>query len=100
MPALYGAADRAVGHHRRYTRAGLDRAIREAGFGEATLWRFNAFGTVGWWLNGKLLGRAGPPAGQIRAFDGMVPLLRRLDGLARLGVGLSLFAAAARPRRG
>ena len=100
MPALYGTADRAVGHHRRYTRVGLERAIREAGFGEATLWRFNAFGTVGWWLNSRFLGRAGPPVGQILAFDGMVPLLRRLDVLARFGVGLSLFAAAARPRRG
>ena len=99
MPALYGAADRAVGHHRRYTRRGLDRTMREAGFEHAALWRFNAFGTVGWWLNSRVLGRAGPPTGQIRAFDTMVPLLRRLDVLARLGVGLSLFAAASRPPR-
>ena len=97
MPSLYGAADRAVGHHRRYTRRGLDRAMREAGFADVALWRFNAFGTVGWWLNGVLLARAGPPAGQIRAFDGMVPLLRRLDAVTRVGIGLSLFASGERP---
>ncbi len=96
MPALYGAADRAVGHHRRYTRRGLDRAVREAGFSDIEVWHFNAVGTVGWWINGRLLGRAGPPAEQIRAFDAMVPLLRRIDLLARAGIGLSLFAVAKR----
>ena len=100
MPGLYGAADRAVGHYRRYSRRGLDQAIAEAGFSCIESWRFNAFGTVGWWLNGKLLGRVGPPAGQIRAFDGMIPLLRKLDIVARTGIGLSLFAIGRRPARG
>jgi len=96
MPSLYGAADRAVGHHRRYTRRALDRAFTGAGFADLMVWRFNAFGTVGWWLNGRLLGRSGPPSGQIRTFDGMVPLLRRLDMISRVGIGLSLFATGVR----
>ena len=97
MPALYGAADRAVGHHRRYSWRGFDRALREAGFTDVDLWRFNTFGTLGRWLNAKLLRRPGPPAAQISAFDGMVPVLRRLDIVARAGIGLSLFATGARP---
>ena len=92
MPSLYGAADRAVGHHRRYTARGLERTMRDAGFAGPRTWHFNVAGAAAWWLNGTLLGRAGPPARQIAAFEALVPVLRRLDGLARFGFGLSLFA--------
>ena len=92
MPSLYGAPDRAVGHYRRYTARGLERAMREAGFAGVRTWHFNIAGAAAWWLNGRLLGREGPPVRQIAAFDALVPVLRRLDALARFGIGLSLFA--------
>ena len=66
--------------------------MRDAGFAGVRTWHFNIAGAAAWWLNGTLLRRERPPARQIAAFDALVPVLRRLDGLARFGIGLSLFA--------
>ena len=98
MPSLHGAQDRAVGHHRRYTAHGLDDVLRAADFADIQRWHFNVAGIAGWWLNGRLLGRAGPPAAQISLFETLVPVLRGLDVLTRFGIGLSLFAVAVKPR--
>ena len=97
MPSLYGAQDRAVGHYRRYTARGLEEALA-AGFADIQRWHFNVAGVAAWWLNGRLLRRAGPPSAQISIFETLVPVLRGLDVLTRFGVGLSLFAVAVKPR--
>ena len=72
-PAIFGKIDLAVGHHRRYARRGLTEILGQAGFTAVETWHFNAVGILGWWMNGKLLGRSMPPA------------------------GLSLFAVASKP---
>ncbi len=97
MPSLYGAQDRAVGHYRRYTAPGLDRMMRTVGFAEVRCWHFNAASTVGWWLNGRLLGRAAPPSAQITVFEALLPLAKKLDFVARFGLGLSLFVVGMKP---
>jgi hypothetical protein len=50
----------------------------------------------GWWLNGKILKRTTPPAGQLELFNLLVPLLRRFEHLVRPGFGLSLMAVGER----
>lgn len=94
IPALYNGMDQAIGHYRRYDRQRLAAALREAGFDEVRVWGFNLLGVLGWWLNGTVLGRKIPPSDHIEGFDRLVPVLRRLERLARPGTGLSLFASA------
>ena len=96
-PAIFGQIDVAVGHHRRYARRGLAEILRQVGFINVDTWHFNAAGILGWWINGKLLGRSMPPAEQIRLFDMLVPVLSRIERSIRPPTGLSLFAVASKP---
>ncbi len=93
-PGLYGPLDRKVGHLRRYTRAGLERALRAAGFRVETLRWFNASGMPGWWLNSRLLGRDRLPAIQVSAFDVISRIALPLERWIGPPTGLSLFAVA------
>jgi SAM-dependent methyltransferase len=91
---LYSSLDRAIGHHRRYSRATLAEVLQQAGYSNLRLWYFNAAGIPGWWLNGKLLQRTTPPAEQIGWFDRVVPALQAVESQVPLPIGLSLFAVA------
>lgn len=93
---LFGTMDTQVGHYRRYSRETLEAAIRAAGFELEDMFHHNAFGRLGWWLNGRIFKRKHIPAGQSRIFDLLVPLARRIEG-RRPRKGLSLIAIAVKP---
>lgn len=93
---LHGTLDDAVGHFRRYERAGLSTLLLDSGFVRPKAWYFNAAAVPGWWLNGKLLRRTTPPASQLRLMDRLVPIMRAVDRVTRPIGGLSLFAVAER----
>ncbi|PYP40509.1 MAG: hypothetical protein DMD48_03205 [Gemmatimonadetes bacterium] len=91
LPALYGSIDRALGHHRRYKRAGLAALMRNAGFTVAHIEYFNIAGIPGWWFAGRVLRRQTIPSGSLRLYDALVPLFR-LERLLPWRVGQSLIA--------
>lgn len=99
LPALFSPLDAAIGHHRRYSRRSLRRAMEAAGYAPVLCRPFNALGILGWWLNGTVLKRRTPPAEQVALFDRLVPWLRRLERLTGPPVGLSLIAVATRVER-
>jgi 2-polyprenyl-3-methyl-5-hydroxy-6-metoxy-1,4-benzoquinol methylase len=99
-PALYSQMDKAIGHCRRYTRASLGRALRSASFVPVTIMPVNTLGILGWWLNGKILKRVTPPAGQIGVFNKIVPLAAALERRLRLPFGLSYLALATKTADG
>lgn len=90
LPALYGTIDRALGHHRRYTRAGLGDLLRATGFHVAHIEYFNLAGVPGWWFAGRVLRRPTIPAGSLKLYDALVPLFR-LERLLPWRVGQSLI---------
>jgi hypothetical protein len=94
---LYGTMDRALGHHRRYSRELLSRRLLDCGFRSPRVWYFNAASIPGWWLNGAFLRRTIPPASQLSAFETLLPLLKGLDRVTSRWAGLSLFAVAEKP---
>jgi SAM-dependent methyltransferase len=96
MPSLFSPMDEAIGHWRRYDKATLNEVMTRAGFEVIALWPFNAFAVPAWWLNGRVLKRDSPPAEQIAFFEHLVPVLRRLDRIARLMCGISLIAVGQR----
>jgi SAM-dependent methyltransferase len=95
-PRLFGAADRALGHERRYLKESLDSRLREAGFEIEELRYVNPVGALGWLVSSRLLGEKDIPGGPLRLYDLLVPLFRALDRL-RLPFGLSLWAIARKP---
>lgn len=93
-PWLYGSMDRAVGHYRRYTRASLRARLDEIGAQVVVIGYTNMLGALGWWLHGKVLRRRGPQPAQLRAFDRLVPLLRRIEGRLGAPFGLSVVSVS------
>jgi glycosyltransferase involved in cell wall biosynthesis len=91
LHALYGSIDRAIGHHRRYTREEIGTVLSSAGLRVEHVSYFNLLGVPGWYLNARILRRRTLPGLQARLNDRLVPLLR-LE--RRLGppVGMSLLA--------
>ena len=91
LPALYGTIDRALGHHRRYKRAGLGELLRATGFTPAHVEYFNMAGIPGWWFAGRVMRRALIPGGSLKLYDALVPLFR-LERFIPWRVGQSLIA--------
>ena len=94
---LYGPMDKAIGHYRRYSPRSLAAALTAAGFVPEVRSYFNVLGILGWWLNGKVLKRVTPPAEQVGLFDRLVPILRFIETVLPLPMGLSLIAIGTRP---
>jgi 2-polyprenyl-3-methyl-5-hydroxy-6-metoxy-1,4-benzoquinol methylase len=97
MSLLYSPMDEAIGHWRRYDKAGLTEVVSGAGLEVVRIWSFNAAAVPAWWWNGRVLKRRSPPQEQVALYNRLVPVLRPLDHLARLLCGISLFAVARRP---
>lgn len=91
---LYGPMDEAIGHYRRYDKKSLAWTLEAAGFAPIRQHYFNIAGTLGWWLNGRLLKRTTPPGEQLRAFEMLVPAFRLMEGMVPPPFGLSLIASA------
>ena len=94
-PGLAGPFDRAIGHLRRYTRAGLAAACSQSGLRVETIRHVNPVGAVGWAIRIRLLRRKEWPATSFKVFDRLVPLLRGLDRVP-LPCGLSLWVVGRR----
>jgi hypothetical protein len=90
--------DRAIGHHRRYTKARLGEAFAAAGIGVERLDYVNAPGLLGWIVAMKWL-RLHPGDGfPLRAWDRlMVPAARRVESVSSPPFGQSLLAVGRVP---
>ncbi len=94
---LFGSLDEALDHQRRYSRGELVHKCEDAGFRVAHCTTFNRAGVPAWFLNGKLLRRRHFGRVQLKLFDSMVWLWRRLDWLLPWK-GLSLIVVAQKPQ--
>jgi SAM-dependent methyltransferase len=94
-PLLYSRMDAQAGHFRRYRRAPLVDAMTRAGLTVLSARYFNAVGFFGWlanrWAASGL--QDASTNGQIRIFDRLVPVFRRVDRLVPF-IGQSLVAIA------
>jgi len=57
LRVLYGEIDRAIGHHRRYSRREIEEKLGVAGLRVEHVSYFNTLGVPGWFLNARLLRR-------------------------------------------
>jgi glycosyltransferase involved in cell wall biosynthesis len=93
---LYSSLDEALQHRCRYDRAMLAEELARTGFTLERWSHFNRASVPAWWLNGKLLRRRNFSRLQLKGFDWMVPLLRRVDRFVPWP-GLGMIALARRP---
>ena len=77
--SIYSSLDEELGHWRRYSEDQLRQRMTEAGFHVEAMLRFNRISRPGWWLNGKILKRRTISRVQLRNFDRLVWLWRKLD---------------------
>jgi SAM-dependent methyltransferase len=75
----YGTLDEVLGHCRRYSEAQLRARMEEAGFQVERLLHFNRVTRPGWRFNGQILKRRSFGRFQLKVFDSLVPLWRRID---------------------
>jgi glycosyltransferase involved in cell wall biosynthesis len=95
---LYSPLDRELGHVMRYSRRELAEALGKAGFLIERQFHFNRIGVLGWFFNGTLLRRRQMARFQLKFYDSLVWLWRRIDWLLPLP-GLSLVAIARKPEQ-
>ena len=93
---LYSSLDDALSHRCRYSPAMLRAELETAGFEVEHLQSFNRTSVPSWWWNGKVLRRRMFGRVQLKIFDLMVPIVRRLDRFLPWP-GLGLIAVARRP---
>ena len=77
--SIFNSLDEELGHFRRYSEDQLRERMAAAGFDVETVLHFNRASRPGWWLNGTILKRRTISRLQLRNFDRMVWLLRRVD---------------------
>jgi hypothetical protein len=64
---------------RRYSEDHLRQRMTDAGFNVERILRFNRASRPGWWLNGTILKRRTISRFQLKNFDRLVWLWRRID---------------------
>lgn len=89
----YGPVDQAFGHSRRYSAESFQKLLRRAGVSDLSRPHFryryvNIAGLIGWWVNGKLLGRQRIGRSNMKIFEALCPLIRPTEELLRRAVQL------------
>ena len=89
---LYGSVDRAIQHHRRYTRKDLIPKMRQTGFKIEKAFYMNVIGMFGWFWNNRIMKIEEENSAQIGLFDHYIaPLAERIERLVPPPFGLSLI---------
>jgi phospholipid N-methyltransferase len=95
LPFLYGTFDSAVGHFRRYTKHGLLRLVRRAGYDVLQCRYFDMPGAAAWWMLFRLLRRKAFTSNNIAFYDTyVVPIIRRLEKHIEPPLGKNLLLIA------
>ncbi len=77
--AAFGSLDEVLHHKRRYSEAELRKKMTAAGFHVERVLRFNRATYPGWIWNARVLRRKTLSSMQLRIFDFLVPVWRRVD---------------------
>lgn len=82
---IYGSLDQALGHYRRYSKEELREKMERCGFRVERILEFNRISRPAWYISGRVFHRSSLGVWQMRVFDRLVWLWRRLDGVLPWG---------------
>ncbi|MEP7265137.1 MAG: methyltransferase domain-containing protein, partial [Bacteroidota bacterium] len=91
---MYNGLDKDLHHYRRYSLKELKRKIVGTGLQTQSAFFFNALGSAGWIFSGLIMKRKIISAGQMSAFNMMVPVARIIDKVLQRHFGLSVIIVA------
>ena len=92
---LFGTADKAFGHFRRYSRKGLSELVAARGFEIRQCHYMDIAGVLPWWISFVLLRRKTLSPGMVRIYDRfVVPFMRRVEKVITPPLGKNLLLAA------
>jgi glycosyltransferase involved in cell wall biosynthesis/phospholipid N-methyltransferase len=94
-PRLYSTLDEALGHRCRYESSVLSSELEATGFEVEEMREFNRASVLGWWWNGKVRKKREFGRLQLKLFNMLVPLVRRVDSWLPMR-GLGIIAVARR----
>ncbi|HYI45271.1 MAG TPA: methyltransferase [Actinomycetota bacterium] len=94
---LFGTMDVADDHFRRYTKPLVQARLQRAGFEIERLYYMNMVGTLGWFVNGRILKRQIVSNSQYSLYNKIVPVLAKIENRVRPPFGLSVIAVARKP---
>jgi SAM-dependent methyltransferase len=97
-PALYGHYDAMDGHFRRYTKPALRTVLLKAGLNLDRLFRFNAVGAAGWFVQYRVLRRTIHQQGHFKVMQAIMPAMKVIESHVKPPFGLSLVAIARKPK--
>jgi SAM-dependent methyltransferase len=95
---IYGQLDVVLGHFRRYSKQQLRSVLESAGFVVERIIPFNRVSRPGWYVKAKVLKQSTIARFQIKAFDMLVWLWRRIDRFLPWPP-TSIIAIATKPQR-
>lgn len=83
-PFAFGAIDKKFGHFRRYSNSSFKKLVKKAAGEEYQALSYKSFymnipALLGWWLNGRVLGKADIGSGNMELFEKLCPLIRPVD---------------------
>jgi glycosyltransferase involved in cell wall biosynthesis/phospholipid N-methyltransferase len=76
---IFGTLDTALGHYRRYSNAELWQKMEQVGFRVDRILEFNRVSRPAWYVTGRIMRRKTIGRFQLRIFDSLVWLWRRID---------------------
>jgi|LSQX01.2.fsa_nt_gb 2-polyprenyl-3-methyl-5-hydroxy-6-metoxy-1,4-benzoquinol methylase len=88
---LYNEFDRQLEHQRRYSKKSLQKLLEGAGFSVIHRQYFNFIAIFGWFISGTILRKRIIPNGQMRFYDALVPVWKRIDFFTRKLAGISVI---------
>lgn len=88
---IYGTLDKALDHYRRYEKLELEDKLRKCGFLIQNSLYMNIFGMMGWFLNNRLLRRTILSERQLKIYNRLVPLFRKIEEIIKPPIGQSLL---------
>jgi len=92
-PRLFSEVDRQIGHFRRYQKGELEDKMEAAGFKVERQFYFNKVGVFAWWIGNTLFGQRTITRWQLKLYNSMTPLFRRMDRVLPFS-GLSTVVVA------
>ncbi|OGM76655.1 hypothetical protein A2210_01630 [Candidatus Woesebacteria bacterium RIFOXYA1_FULL_40_18] len=87
----FGVMDKNLGHYRRYTKIELSEKLQTSNFKLQTSKYLNWLGLIGWFINGKALGKKVIPENQLGMFDYIARPFLLMEAIFEPPVGLSVL---------
>jgi SAM-dependent methyltransferase len=89
---LYNSIDRELGHHKRYSKSGLNNLLDSAGLFVSDCRYFNAAAILGWWFSGNILREEIISPAKLNFFNRMIPFFRIADWFVAPFTGISVIS--------